>query len=131
MSRSAVSSMLGVVVALGAYSGVAWAQGANPHNGTWKLLMQTPKVADIGGTVEVKESGGTWHTVARNSQDTCAGRDAPIVVQTATPEELVFRVMRSKVMTGCPDFRVPLKRVDDKNLEGVLVNGFQVKLTRQ
>lgn len=131
MHGVAVSIARLAILVLFAQGAVAWAQGANPHNGTWKLMIQTPRTAYVEGVVEVKDSGGNWHTVARDSRDICAGRDAPIVVRTATPEQLEFRVMRSKVMTGCPDFQVPLKRVDDARFEGALSNGFKVQLTRQ
>jgi len=40
-------------------------------------------------------------------------------------------VMRSTVLTGCPDFQVEMKRINDTRLEGALGNGWKVQMTRQ
>ena len=44
---------------------------------------------------------------------------------------LMFGVMRSKVLSGCPDFTVTMNRVDDNNLQGAMNNGWKVQMTRQ
>lgn len=107
------------------------AQEANPYNGTWAVQFDAPGRPGIKGTVDVNGQGGLWKTVSSTRSDTCAGRDAPIDVKSATPEKLVFRVMRSQVLAGCPDFTISMNRVDDNNLEGAMHNGWKVQMTRQ
>lgn len=119
------------LIALGLQGADASAQAGNPHNGTWKMQFDATNRVQVQGTVDVKDDGGAWKTEARDSRDPCAGREAPIVVRTATPEKLVFRVIRSKVLAGCPDFSVTMNRVDDNNLQGAMGNGWKVQMTRQ
>ena len=118
------------LIALALQGADALAQAANPHNGTWAMQFQTGNI-QVVGPVEVKHDAGAWKSGARDRNDPCAGREAPIAVRKATAEQLVFRVMRSKVLTGCPDFTVTMNRVDDNNLQGALANGWKVQMTRQ
>ena len=130
--RRFVRSMIPAGLALfGACCTIAFAQGTNPYNGTWTLQLETAQRGTVQGSVEVKDAGGTWKTVASTGRDLCAGRDAPIVLHAATPEQLTFRVMRSTVLTGCPDFQVQMKRINDTRLEGALGNGWKAQMTRQ
>lgn len=119
------------LIALGLQGADAFAQAGNPHNGTWKMQFDATERVQVQGTVDVKDDSGAWKTVARDSRDPCAGREAPIAVRKATAEQLVFRVMRSKVLSGCPDFTVTMNRVDDNNLQGAMNNGWKVQMTRQ
>ncbi|MBX3589289.1 MAG: hypothetical protein KF755_00150 [Burkholderiaceae bacterium] len=130
--RHASPSLLPLaLIALGLQGADAFAQAGNPHNGTWKMQFDATNRVQVQGTVDVKDDGGAWKTEARDSRDPCAGREAPIVVRSATPEKLVFRVIRSKVLAGCPDFSVTMNRVDDNNLQGAMGNGWKVQMTRQ
>ena len=130
--RRFVRSMIPAGLALfGACCTDAFAQGANPYNGCWALQLETPQRLAVQGSVEVKDEGGAYTTVSHDRRDACAGREAPIVVRAATPGELTFRVMRSTVLAGCPDFQVQMKRVDDTRLEGALGNGWKAQMTRQ
>lgn len=47
-----------------------------------------------------------------------------------SPDELVFKVNRSQVLTGCSDFTWKLKKVDDKTMKAQLTEGRVVTLTR-
>lgn len=130
--RHASPSLLPLtLIAFGLPCADALAQAGNPHNGTWAMLFDASERVRIQGTVDVKDDAGAWKTVARDSRDPCAGREAPIAVRKATAEQLVFRVMRSKVLSGCPDFTVTMNRVDDNNLQGAMNNGWKVQMTRQ
>jgi hypothetical protein len=130
--RHASPSLLPLaLIALGLQGADAFAQAGNPHNGTWKMQFDATERVQVQGTVDVKDEGGAWKVVSRDRRDPCAGREAPIVVKTATPEKLVFRVMRSQVLAGCPDFSVTMNRVDDNNLQGAMGNGWKVQMTRQ
>lgn len=117
-------------VALWCVAAGAFAQTPNPYNGTWKLSIDSDRRTGIEGSVEVKDDGGAWKTISHDQRDACAGREAPIAVRSASAEELVFRVMRSQVLSGCPDFTVTMKRVDEGRLEGVMRNGWTVRMTR-
>ena len=111
-------------------SATVFAQAANPHNGTWAILMEGFERAAVQGTAIVKDEGGTWSTTASARNDPCIGRDAPIAVQTASGDELVFKVNRSQILAGCPDFTLRFKKVDDKTMKAQLTGGRAVTLTR-
>ena len=119
------------LIALGLPCASAFAQATNPHNGAWKVQFDSTERVQVQGTVDVKDDGGAWKIVSRDSRDACAGREAPIVVRKATAEQLVFRVMRSQALAGCPDFTVTMNRVDDNSLQGAINNGWKVQMTRQ
>lgn len=130
MLRTIARFPRGAFVALCFVAAGAFAQTPNPHNGTWKLSIDSDQRAGIEGSVDVKDDAGTWATNAHDQRDACAGREAPIIVRSASAEELVFRVMRSKVLSGCPDFTLTMKRVGDGRLEGAMRNGWTVRMTR-
>jgi hypothetical protein len=67
---------------------------------------------------------------ASSRTDACIGREAPITVQVASAEELVFKVNRSQVLTGCPDFVMKFKKIDDKTMKAELPGGRSATLTR-
>lgn len=108
-----------------------FAQEANPYKGTWAVQFDVTDRVAVTGTVEVNDRDGLWKIPAYSRKDQCVGRDAPIVVQSATPDKLVFRVMRSQALAGCQDFTVTMNRVDDNNLQGAFHNGTKVQMKRQ
>ena len=114
-----------------AFSPAAWSQSVNPYNGTWKVVFDGAQAASMQGKLVVKDDAGTWKVVVHLRTDTCAGREAPIAVSLATAEELVFEVQRSKVLTGCPDWSIRFKPVDDKTLKGRMGTGSVVTLLRE
>ena len=111
-------------------SATLFAQTANPYNGTWAVLMEGFERAAVQGTAIVKDESGTWSITASAQNDPCIGRDAPIAVQTASADELVFKVNRSQILAGCPDFTLRFKKVDDKTMKAQLTGGRAVTLTR-
>lgn len=125
MNQTSVALFLSFIL-----SSSAFAQPANPYNGTWTVSFDGNKTADLEGTVVVDDGGGTWKVTARARKNPCVGREAPITVQTASPEELVFEVNRSKVLTGCKDWTMKFKKVDDKTLTGEFTDGRAVSLIR-
>jgi hypothetical protein len=73
---------------------------------------------------------GPYTMTSSSRTDACVGIGAPITVQAASPDELVFKVDRSKVLTGCSDFTWKFKNVDDKKMKAQLTEGRSVTLTR-
>ena len=113
-----------------ALSSAVFAQTANPYNGTWKVLLEGFERASVQGTAVIKDEGGTYGMTASSRVDTCIGREAPITVQVASADELVFKVNRSQVLTGCPDFTMKFKKIDDKTMKAELPGGRSATLTR-
>ena len=111
-------------------SASVFAQTANPYNGTWAILMEGFERQNVEGTATVKDDTGTWSVTASQRNDPCIGRDAPVAVQSA-PDELVFKVNRSQVLTGCPDFTLRFKKVDEKTMKAQLTGGRSVTLTKK
>ena len=118
------------LLALFALSSAVFAQTANPYNGTWTVLVEGFQRSKLEGTAVVKDEGGTYGITASSRIDACIGREAPIAVQVASAEELVFKVNRSKVLTGCPDFILKFNKIDDKTMKAELPEGRSVTLTR-
>jgi hypothetical protein len=113
---------------------IAFAQGPNPYNGTWIAKFQDKRGGAQEAELVVKDDGGTWK-VWGTSRDTkrnpCIGRNLPIVVQLASAEGLAFRIEGSKVLAGCPNGNVTLKRLDNQRLEGQFGDGRTLTLVRE
>lgn len=107
------------------------AQQDNPYNGTWAARADGERSVDAEGTIVIKDTAGTWSFVARNRDDPCFGKESPLEVRKASADELMFVVMRSKVLAGCRDFRVMLKRVDEQTLEGKFGDGRRIAMKRK
>ena len=112
-----------------AVASTSMAQDVNPYNGTWKVAYDSKKGANREGTVVVSGKGGTWDMLTQRSKNACAGKEVPIAVRTATADELVFEINRSKALMGCKDGLAKLKRVDDNTLEGEF-DGKKFTMTR-
>ncbi|HWH81851.1 MAG TPA: hypothetical protein VNU71_06405 [Burkholderiaceae bacterium] len=108
-----------------------FAQSPNPYNGSWAASFDGNKTADVEGTVVVNDDGGTWKFLARDRKNPCVGREAPIAVISASADQLVFEVNRSKVLTGCKDFTMKFKKIDDRTLSGQTSEGRVISLIRQ
>ena len=117
-------------LAVFALSSAVFAQTTNPYNGTWTVLLEGFERAKLQGTAVVKDEVGTWHVTAGARMDPCIGREAPMVVQVPSPDELVFKVNRSQVLAGCPDFTMKFKKIDDKTMKAELTGGRSATLTR-
>jgi len=111
--------------------GFADAQSTNPYNGTWAVAFDGKRTVDLEGTVVVKDEAGTWKVVAQSRKSSCVGLESPIVVQVASADELIFEVQRSKVLTGCKDWTMKLKKIDEQSLSGEFTDGRTVSLTRR
>jgi hypothetical protein len=121
-----------VCAAFLAVAGSALAQADHPYNGTWRAELEgAAHGVPLEGTVVIEDEGGTWDILARKGNNPCVGREAPITVQQATADELVFEINRSKALPGCQDGMARLRRTDNNTLEGVFDKGRKVRLVRQ
>jgi hypothetical protein len=107
------------------------AQEPNPYNGTWRAEFENQRGTKLEGTVLIKDQGGTWDMLTSAKNNPCVGRAAPITIQRASADELVFEIKRSQALHGCRDTQVVLKKFDAKTLEGVFDEGRKIKLVRQ
>jgi|JI10StandDraft_1071094.scaffolds.fasta_scaffold33186_8 hypothetical protein len=108
----------------------AAAQAPHPWSGTWTLEFDGSRTSDLEGTVVVQGDGGSWRVATQSKKNPCVGREAPIVVKSATAEELVFEVDRASVLKGCRNWTMTFKKVDDKTLQGTFTDGQLVQLRR-
>ena len=99
------------------------AQEPNPYNGTWRAEFESQRGGKMEGTVLIKDQGGTWDMLTSARNNPCVGRAAPIAIQRATADELVFEIKRSQALQGCKDGLATLKRSDDKTLQGEFDEG--------
>ncbi|MFM2084906.1 MAG: hypothetical protein RLY95_1724 [Pseudomonadota bacterium] len=70
----------------------------------------------VAAEVVLKGTEGTWRTSMTGNN--CLNQIAPVTVTSSTDSELKFVAAYSKTLSGCPDFNVSLKRVDDKTFAG-------------
>lgn len=126
MHRIAISSLAGIML-----SAACLAQEPNPYDGSWRAAYEGRQKAQREGKVVISGQGGSWDMAAFDRRDPCVGRPAPITVRQATPEELVFEIGRSKVLTGCRDGVARFRPVDDKTLQGHFDGRREMTLTRE
>lgn len=107
------------------------AQENNPYDGNWLAKFNGERGTPEDAKLVVKASAGTWTNSKRISSNPCLGRTTPVVVSRASSSEFEFAVNGSKVLTGCPDFIVSVKRVDDRTLEGQYSDGRKISLVRE
>ncbi len=112
-------------------TGLAFAQSANPYNGEWTITFDTPMTASVRGAILIKDEGGTWDIVARSAKNPCLGREYPITIDKAAPDELTFTVQRAKTLTGCTDSTYTFKKIDDKTLKGEVGGGRPAVMVRK
>ena len=112
-------------------SPVAASEEINQYDGTWHVEMITPKGKTQKGTVLLTNNEGTWDIVHTKVKNPCKGRPAPIVINEASTEILVFVVQKSKALMGCNDFTVTLKPISETTLEGESNDGRKVTLIKK
>ena len=112
----------------------AMVQAGNPYNGNWtatwvgtKGVLHHANQADV----VIAENSGSFDNRSSSTRNPCVGRKAPIVVKTATADELIFVVRFSTVLQGCRDSEVRLKRMDDKTLKGIRDKDKEITLVRK
>jgi hypothetical protein len=112
---------------------VALAQEPNSYSysGKWDATMVNNKGETRRGTVTLTDKDGIWDINWLSARNPCAGMRSPIVIQRASADELVFEIGRSKVLRGCKDNIVTLKRVSETTLQGELDDGRKLTLVRK
>ncbi len=123
-----------VVIAALLACATAIAQAANPYNGDWTAtwvgtegVLHHVNQADV----VIADNSGSFDGQRSSTRNPCVGRKAPIVVKTASAEELTFVIRSSTVLQGCRDSLVRLKRVDDKTLKGIRDKDKEITLVRK
>lgn len=106
----------------------------NAYNGPWTASLirgNTPvRVADL----VIVNFDGTWQDLRKGvmpNVKACRGKKFPITVQVSQEADLAFTVWGSALSPSCPDFRVELKPLDTKTLEGTIDVYGAIKLTRR
>jgi len=127
-----MKTIIGLVIAALLAAPIASAQEANLYDGTWKTVLEGGKKGgNRSGLVVLKDRGGTWDIDWSLKNNPCAGIRAPIVIQRASAEELVFQIKRSEALKGCKDNIATLKRVNEATLEGALDDGRALTMNKR
>ena len=112
-------------------SPAALAEAPNPYTGKWDVEFVTPKGKTRKGTVILNQKDGTWDMKHQHFQNSCSGRPFPIVIKKASEDKLVFKILRSRVLSGCTDHTAVLKPINDKTLQGETKSGLKITLVRK
>lgn len=124
------TAALALIAALSASVG---AQTAVPGAfvGHWKLESQTAAGRPWQGRLELAADGtGKLQTYGVSRNNTCVGKAAPTVVESAEPAQIKVRAKLSEVITGCEDMVFVLKTADNGTLTGQRGNGAVVTATK-
>lgn len=101
------------------------------YEGTWVIKVDGKRAVDLGGKVVIQGQAGTWNVVARQSSNPCVGREYPLVVKSASAEQIVVEVERAKTLQGCKDSTYTFRRTDPSTLEGDFGAGRTAVLRRE
>ena len=103
------------------------------NDGVWRARIDGDARTARQGRVVISNFGGTWQEVGqRRAGDPCRGaKPFPITVQRSNYREVEFTVWASSVSTGCPDFALTLRVVDERTLAGTTSEGREIRLTRE
>ena len=71
----------------------------------------------------IEGNAGTWNAHALNKHNPCFGRDYPIVVSFRPDDIIRIDLLASKVLPGCDDWFLKLKRGEPGVLLGLRING--------
>jgi hypothetical protein len=126
--RAAAALVLGPLL-FGAASALAQEElDQKLYDGTW-----TARVRGAHGgrdaTVVLAGYDGTWQE--RGTKGGCAGKKAPLTVQSSTAERLHFTVWGEKVGPTCPDLTIIVRPRGDKVLEGTADLGAETAESRE
>jgi hypothetical protein len=112
--------------------GGAIAGPTNPYDGEWSATWTPPGApGPVGAKVVIDNDVGSWQTmISRDVMNNCAGLKHKISVAENRPDKLVFTVLASQSLAGCPDATMTLKPVDEKHLEATSASGVTIKFTR-
>lgn len=102
------------------------------NDGTWRARIDGDARTARQGRVVIFNFGGNWQEVGpRRAGDPCRGaKPFPITVQKSNNREVEFTVWAASVNTGCPDFALTLRVVDERTLAGTTSDGREIRLTR-
>ena len=120
------TAALALLAALGASVG---AQTTVPDAfvGHWKLESQTAAGRPWQGRLELAADGtGKLQTYGVSRSNTCVGKAAPTMVESAEPTQIKVRAKLSEVITGCEDMVFVLKTADNGTLTGQRGSGAAV-----
>jgi hypothetical protein len=124
--------VVGLVLCLGMVLSVpVRAQNANPFLGKWLVSWDGAK-GKLEANLEISDSGGFWKTMSVASKtDMCAGREAPIRVDSVEDKKIQFTIRYSEALAGCADSKVSLALHDDGRISGERSGGRVLSLTRR
>lgn len=89
----------------------------NPYNGKWRATNPALWDADV----VIEDGRGSWYFFARSYArftNGCLLQKKPVQVVRYSNIDLVVFVNSSAALMGCQDFRIHLRRIDDRTLEG-------------
>jgi hypothetical protein len=129
MKRLALTAMAVCFVGL---SATAIAESTNPYNGDWSASWTPPGApGPVGAEVSFNNTAGTWRTIVLGDvQNNCVKFKHKVNVKESDAEKIVFIVLASQSLAGCPDATITAKRVDERHLEGKGASGGTITFTR-
>ena len=105
----------------------AWGQPQESLDGTWKVTGTSGTDSFRESELVINGKSGTWTVYLGgrrgSAQAICMRGVSPIIVHSATSEELVFTIDRTGAAAGCDNIEYRMRRVDAKTFVGTFNTG--------
>lgn len=88
--------------------------------GSWSAKFADARGTQRQGVLKIAGRAGTWEELYAPSRDLCATKEAPIEIVDAQVESFTVVVYRSKLLRGCEDVTLQMKRSSDGQYSGTL-----------
>ena len=111
---------------------VAAAQDASSLKGDWLVKFNGANGIAREAKLTIDGDNGSYQNAFKVSGgDPCLPIKAPTSVSDVSSEGFQLNILGSKSMTGCADWHLIAKRVDDKTYESQWPDGRKVQLLKQ
>jgi hypothetical protein len=126
--------MKAILLAICLLSPAIYAQDAGHLSGKWLASFGGSGSSGSAREAQVEFTGetGSWQALQGSRTNPCAGRSMPVALSAISPDGFQMTVKRSSVVSGCADFSVDFKKVDENTYKGKFSdNGADVTIARR
>ncbi|QTD45455.1 hypothetical protein [Ottowia testudinis] len=99
--------------------------------GKWKAEWTNRNGRAVQAQLELPAAGkGSWQTHGQSRNNLCVGKQAPVYVESATPEQVVLAIKMSETVAGCDDSNLILSTTTGAAPSAKWRSGGEVTLSR-
>ena len=99
--------------------------------GQWKADWTNRNGRGVQATLDLPATGkGTWQIQGSARNNNCIGKQGPVYVESAAPEQVVLAIKMSEAVAGCDDSQLTLTAAPGGAPSGKWGSGGEVTLKR-